>query len=300
MGLVEQALPSKRKAPWHLMHLVRILERETDSYASKQLGDHTPFLLVKQLLDKYAKLDEVHIDKVFDEWAFASWALRDAVDELKIQMFDKPAPVEAGIVGWCDRCWRSGERSRKGLYYCALHPPGSSAHRQALRLDVWRHPDQDPAMGMSFEWQQLKRLTGTVPSGLRRRDPTDDVIERLQRGDARALDELNDHRVDLSSLWPYFPHVLALLRPIVRNASVLLDVAAVYPLLDPPITRGGAEQELIYQAMRRDQRLFHERLQYAEAWLCADQARRSHWGGPRPAARRKRHVVGLRPSGKNA
>lgn len=95
-------------------------------------------------------------------------------------------------------------------------PPTDAAQERLQRAFTTGHCTRRnrPRIGRRYAWMCLAAPRSR--SGNR-------YVVRMAA--AQALDGLDDHRVDLSSLWPHFPHVLALLRPLVRNTSALLNTA---------------------------------------------------------------------------
>ena len=92
MDYVQQKMPAKRRSGWHLAVLTRLFDRESDLYVDRLLGGNSHFYLAEELIKKYAGMDEMHVDRVYAEWAISGWALRTAIDHLKIT-FDPPGRV---------------------------------------------------------------------------------------------------------------------------------------------------------------------------------------------------------------
>jgi len=263
----------------HILLLVQRMEREVEWVASKSLGDETHWELATGLLIRYAKKRRMRIDEVVNEWSQSCWAIREVAIEMGITLIHQAPQQKLPAIFLCDRCWRTGDRTYKGGYLCALHKPGTAAYRRALRLDVWRHPSQE--WPESYEILVLRRLARTANCGLGYFEGEKPML-KLRLGQAEALEEFEEHIVDMRFSLERLPHARRFLRLKAKGLMwKLKDAATVLSYLDPLVEAGRYEQSLVHKAMIRDQRYILEMLNHAEAWLETDKMMNDAWGGDR-------------------
>ena len=295
MDHVSQELPAKTRGSRHLSALLVLLESEAEVYAEvcialaaqrdpddELLRMFKPLRLRESIdpgsrLARHAEFDGENLDDAFENIQHLGWALRETLRELKIPFVHPGSELfranqvtsahSAPSVAWCAVCWRTGHLAGHGMYFCSEHS-SVKKRQQAYSLNHWRSADQLAEDRSSYERVHFRALNRLMPSGLAVGAVQDTAIRRLQLGQVAALESLEAYTIDVGELVKNLPETTEFLRDTTRLKPIDLSNARdVLTALDPLAGRNRGLQELLHTAVLKDQRILHERLLYAEAWL---------------------------------
>lgn len=275
---VENGFPAKVRAPKHWAILIDRLEQESEDAVNRQwLGDGSlpdPDCRIA----RFAEKNDWDLRDCLDVWLSQGAALRDAVEELEIDLSSPHAPV-TDLIGVCKLCWRTGEPAKRGGgFYCEEHShTGSGSYQKALDRVDWRSPQQPLRPRVSFIWHHVRIVRALLPRQLIV-EPLDLIpMAKLCRGEQVEDWKVRYIMLDLRIYAPKFKRVnryyeMDRVRPDAQSQMKFL--AAV----DPKLPTLSGLQERMHQVMVQDNRILLDRLIYAEACLEADAQRRSNRG----------------------
>ena len=275
---VEIEFPAKIRAAKHWAILIVRLEREAEVAANSQWLNFGSLPDVETRIHRFASRNDWNVADCVDLWMAQGCALRDAVEQLGIDLCN-PDVSQPDVIGVCSLCWKTGEPFKRGDgFFCVEHGNvGSDSYQKARDRTLWRDPSQRLKPRISFVWHHVREIRAQLPRPLIV-EPVDLIpMAKVCRG----------LEVDASS----FRHVLfdlSVYSPLLKRVNRHFEIEKVRPnaksqmkflaAFDPMLPSLFALQRRMHEVMIQDNRILLDRLIYAEACLEADTRRRSNRG----------------------